>query len=518
LQIARPTETSAFQRSLIYISVILALMSAGGIIVVTLALSLSAQALANAFPLSLVLTIGLVCAVLPVMAVVRLNHVFEHVRESVEQTAQVALVDTLSGLPNRRSFMIALDKNLLALDPDGAGIAVMFLDLDRFKEVNDRFGHAAGDRLICAFADRIRARLRGSDVLARFGGDEFAIIQTNVKGVQDAEALAKRVLEATSQGFQLDEAMAHVGVSIGISLAHGPRHSVDDLMRQSDIALYRAKNDGRNRYMLFEAGMDTQIQLRKIVEDDLRQAIETDRLELYYQPQVTAFGAEITSFEALVRWRHPVRGYIPPSDFIPLAEASGLVMMLGDWVMRRACADAVSWPSKLGVAVNVSPIQFKQPDFVARVGEILAETGLDPHRLEVELTEGVLIDDADAAESAIIDLRAMGVRVALDDFGTGYSSLIYLRRFAFDKIKIDRGFLESLEATGESAIIVHSVVHLGRALGLTVTAEGVETVEQQRLLQSIGCHLLQGYLFSRPVPLDDALKLLAGPSAAASAA
>jgi diguanylate cyclase len=279
-------------------------------------------------------------------------------------------------------------------------------------------------------------------------------------------------------------------------------------MRLADTALYEAKSEGRNRYRVFQRRMDETIRMRKVVEDELRQAIANDELVLHYQPVFSADGETIEVLEALVRWPHPKQGMIPPTSFISMAEERGLIIPLGEWVLRRACEDAKRWPH-LRIAVNVSAIQFRHRDFVASVMRALAETGFDASRLELELTEGVVVEDADAAEAAMMELRALGVNLALDDFGTGYSSLIYLRRFAFDKIKIDRSFLESMEATGESAILVHSIVHLGRALGLTVTAEGVETPEQHRFLQALGCHQLQGYLFSKPVTADEIDRMVA---------
>jgi predicted signal transduction protein with EAL and GGDEF domain len=314
------------------------------------------------------------------------------------------------------------------------------------------------------------------------------------------------------------DALVSVGVSIGIALApeNGMTHEV--LMRLADTALYHAKSEGRNRFCFFERTMDEAIQMRKVVEDDLRHAILRDELTLHYQPLYSADGSTVVAVEALVRWPHPKQGLISPNRFIAIAEERGLVIPLGEWVLRRACLDGKRWPH-LRIAVNVSPIQFRHRDFVDGVVRILRETSFDPARLELELTEGVVVEDADAAEAAMMELRGLGVNLALDDFGTGYSSLIYLRRFAFDKIKIDRSFLESMEATGESAILVHSIVHLGRALGLTVTAEGVETREQHRFLQALGCHQLQGFLFSKPIPPEEIDRLLeAGAKAEAKVA
>jgi diguanylate cyclase len=437
------------------------------------------------------------------------SRVTANMLQSEAKAQHMAGHDTLSGLPNRFRFTEHLKGVLSRLEDNGPGISVLFVDLDKFKDVNDTFGHAAGDIVIRECAQRMAAQLRTSDVLSRFGGDEFAIIQTDVRSPVDTELLARRIIDAIRPAFQLGENEAYIGASIGIALAPENSKEASELMRLADIAMYRAKNGGRNRACFFEQKMDDSLRIRKVVEDDLRHAIERNQLELYYQPQVSADGSKILGVEALVRWRHPVLGLIPPIEFITIAEERGLIVQLGEWVIRQACKDAIHWED-ITVACNVSAIQFRQTDFVDSVKKALEDTGFEPTRLELELTESVVVADADQAEDSIMELRSMGIKLALDDFGTGYSSLIYLRRFAFDKIKLDKSFLDSLEDTGESAILVHSVVHLGRALGLTVTAEGVETAEQQRFLQAVGCHLLQGYLFSRPVPfaqMNDMLKL-----------
>ena len=442
-----------------------------------------------------------------VLILVHVGRVARAVADGHARADHDANHDALSGLPNRALFTDRLDAALARVARDKACLAVLCLDLDRFKDINDRFGHDGGDAVIRAVGRRLSDLLRGADTLARFGGDEFAILQTDVRSPQDVEALARRILEALRQPVELTDGVLHIGVSIGIALAPTDGVERDHLMRLADVALYRAKQEGRGRYAFFEQRMDETLKLTRLVEDDLRAAIERDELELHYQPQVSPDGGRILGVEALVRWNHPARGRIQPGEFIAIAEERGLVAPLGEWVLRRACRDAAAWPG-VTVAVNVSPVQFRGGDFVATVARILAEESFDASRLELELTEGVLVADEDGAENAMMDLRALGVRLALDDFGTGYSSLIYLRRFAFDKIKIDRSFLESMETTGESAILVHSVVHLGRALGLTVTAEGVETEEQHRFLQAVGCHELQGYLFSKPVPAADISRLL----------
>jgi diguanylate cyclase (GGDEF)-like protein len=427
--------------------------------------------------------------------------------ESEARAQQLAGQDLLSGLPNRALFNQYLDAEIGRTARTGSSFALFYLDLDRFKEINDSFGHEAGDRLIKAATQRIGAILRGGDRLARLGGDEFAVLQTEVRSPRDCEMLAKRILQEMAQPFDLGEQKVFAGISIGIALHPHDAKDLQGLMRRADLALYRAKNEGRNRFCFFEQRMGEELRMRKTVEDELRSAIDRDELTAQYQPIVSADGERVVGLEALVRWRHPVHGLIWPERFVGVAEDSGLILPLGEWMLRRACTDARRWP-ELYVAVNVSPIQFRHKAFPVAVERILKETGMEPSRLELELTEGVIVKDADQAENAIIELRAQGVRLALDDFGIGYSSLIYLRRFAFDKIKIDKSFLQSMEMTGESAIILHSIVHLGRALGLTVTAEGIEHVDQQRFLQALGCHELQGFLFSQPLDADDVTCLL----------
>ncbi len=426
--------------------------------------------------------------------------------DSESKAKRLAGHDLLSGLPNRLLFTDILEIELEKIEEQGGALALFYIDLDRFKEINDSFGHEAGDRVIVAVARRMQETLRATDTVARFGGDEFAILQPNVKSLYDSEQLARRVLAALREPFDIGDNQVRVGASIGMALGPADARDGEVLMHCADLALYRAKTAGRNRFVVFNQTMVAQHEQRRTTEQELRFAIDNDQLVVYYQPIVSIDGRKLVGVEALVRWNHPVRGMVPPSEFISLAESRGLILPLGEYVLRQACKDA-RLLGGIRVAVNVSAIQFRHRNFVQTVENMLAETGLDPARLELELTEGVVVDDADEAENAMIDLRAMGVRLALDDFGTGYSSLIYLRRFAFDKIKIDRSFLESVESTGESAIIVHSVVHLGRALGLTVTAEGIETPEQHRFLQALGAHELQGYMFSRPVPVQQIIAI-----------
>ncbi len=428
--------------------------------------------------------------------------VVSRLSESEAKAKQVAGHDVLCGLPNRFLFNELVDAEIARCKRKRCQSALFYLDLDNFKQTNDSFGHEVGDRSIVAVTERLGKVLRSGDHFARLGGDEFAVLQTDIADPRDCARLAQRMLDAMSTPFDVAGQHVFMGTSIGIALCPQNAATRQELMRQADLALYRAKQAGRNRYAFFEAKMGEELRLRQNAEDELRAAIENDELAMLYQPIMSGDGDRIVSVEGLVRWQHKTHGLLSADSFVSLAEDRGLIVPLGEWVMRHACRDAKRWP-ELKVAVNVSPVQFRQKDFVASVEKILAEAGIEPHRMELELTEGVIISDADLAERSMIDLRALGVTMALDDFGSGYSSLIYLRRFAFDKIKIDRSFLESMEMTGESAIIVQSIVALGRSLGLTVTAEGIETVEQARFLEKLGCDELQGFLFSEPVSAEE---------------
>lgn len=452
--------------------------------------------------------VGLLFAGIFAFVVQRLRAAADQIAIREGQIQRLAGQDELSLLPNRRTFDLRLDQELANLGRTSKGLAVMLIDLDRFKAVNDTYGHTAGDELIRQVAQRLSRVVRTGDTVARIGGDEFGIIQTHGSFPAGCAALGERILEALTEPFVIMGVATTIGCSIGIALAPEDATDREALLRLADTALYQSKHGGRNRYSFFEAQMNRTLALKRMVEEDLRRAIENDELMLHYQPQVSIDGATIVGVEALVRWNHPEHGMVPPAEFIGIAEERGLIVPLSEWVLRQACKEAKRWDG-IRLAVNVSPIQFRHKDFVANVIRALDETGFDPTRLELELTEGVVVDDADAAEAAMMDLRAHGVGLALDDFGTGYSSLIYLRRFAFDKIKIDRSFLEYMETTGESAILVHSIAHLGRALGLRVCAEGVETAEQHRFLQAIGCHELQGFLFSKGVTAAEIDALLA---------
>jgi diguanylate cyclase (GGDEF)-like protein len=378
--------------------------------------------------------------------------------------------------------------------------ALLLLDLDRFKHVNDTLGHAAGDMLIREFGERITCLVRERDTVARLGGDEFAILCVDTGSTEDVEALCQRIVEAIRLPFNLGGTNVFVGVSVGVCVIPPAGGDRIDLMRKADIALYRAKADGRDCYRMFTPAMDETVRMRGTVEDELRIALaKGDELVVYYQPQVRCGDQAIVGLEALVRWQHPRRGLIPPHHFITIAEETGLINEMGDWLLREVCRVSHSWPH-LFVAVNLSPVQFRTPDFAGRMIAIAQECKADARRIELEVTESVLLDDDAQVRSALERLRAAGFRVALDDFGTGYSSLGYLRQFQVDKIKIDRSFIEPLWTSADAAAIVTAVLTLGHALGLTVAAEGVETLDQQRFLVAAGCDVMQGYLYSPAVP------------------
>ena len=406
-------------------------------------------------------------------------------------------IDPLTTLPDRLRFDHVLETAIARSEAD-APVALVAIDIDHFKRVNDTYGHQAGDRLLVGIVERIRRVVRDGDCLARLGGDEFALILPQIDGAGRCAATMHRILDAMIAPFDLGSAQIYATLSLGIAMGPRDGESAATLCQAADLALYRAKHEGRNRFAFFDKTMEQKLHLGRTIEDDLRRAISADELTIAYQPLIRARDGRMNGVEALVRWEHPTLGQIPPEDFIPLAESRGLIVPLGEWVLARACRDAKRWPA-LRIAVNVSPVQFRQRGFVERVGAILASTGIDPTRLDLELTEGVLIQDAEQAEAVIMELRALGIGMGLDDFGSGYSSMIYLRRFAFDKVKIDRAFLQSLETSGEGAIILEYIVSLGHALGLTVTAEGVEQCEQVEFLKKLGCDELQGYFFAPPL-------------------
>ena len=429
-------------------------------------------------------------------------------REAEAQLAHMAHHDALTGLPNR----VLLREHLcraLARTRRGEPVTVLCLDLDRFKAVNDALGHAAGDALLRAVAARLRNCTRETDLVARLGGDEFAIIQEGASQPTDATALARRLVEELAAPFNIDGHQASIGTSIGVALAGDGLDGPDTLLKNADLALYRAKANGRGTWRFFEEEMDARMQARRLLELDLRQALPLGQLEVFYQPLVSTDGQEVSGFEALLRWLHPARGMVSPAEFIPLAEEIGLISEIGHWVLRRACADVASWPGNHRVAVNLSPAQFRNPNLAGEVAQALVDTALDPTRLELEITESLLIGDDAAVLATLHELRALGVRIAMDDFGTGYSSLSYLRRFPFDKIKIDQSFVRGLGDQEDCIAIVRAVAGLGRSLGMAVNAEGVETREQLAALRAEGCGEVQGYLFSKPRPSADIPAFLA---------
>jgi diguanylate cyclase (GGDEF)-like protein len=421
-------------------------------------------------------------------------------------SSRLAGHDTLSGLPNRMLFSQNIDHILARDSRQNTGAALFYIDLDRFKEINDTLGHDAGDAVIIAVGARIRSVMRSCDFSARFGGDEFALFLDNIRSVRDCEMIARRLLESIRAPLNLRGIKIGIGASIGIAMSPGDASDRETLMRLADLALYRAKKDGRNRFAFFEPSMDENLRRRKAAENELRRAIDNHEIAVSYQPIYNAGGEDIVAVEALARWNHPTRGAIPPDHFIRLAEERNLIIPLGEWVLRRACLDAKAWPT-IRLGVNVSAVQFRNRSFVARILKILTDTDFDPHRLELEVTETVVVENIAQTEAAISQLRDIGIRLALDDFGTGYSSMIYLRRFDFDKIKIDRMFLQSVSSAQDRALL-NSIAHLGNALGMTVTAEGVETKEQHQLLRELGYDEMQGYLFSRPVSASEISALL----------
>jgi diguanylate cyclase (GGDEF)-like protein len=411
----------------------------------------------------------------------------------------LALHDPLCGLPNRNYFGERLEAVIQGVRDGAAQAAVLYIDLDHFKDVNDTLGHPVGDELIRNVTHRLSRSLRGGDLVARLGGDEFAVLAPNAADNATVQAIAARILAALCAPYSINGHSIVIGASIGIALIDRRTGGAPDIMRYADMALYRAKNEGRNRACTYDNAMNANLTDRKKLENDLRAAIENDRLHLVYQPVVNASGEVMMGAEALARWDHPERENVPPADFIPIAEHSGLIITLGEWVLRQACRDGKSWPN-LTIAVNVSPLQFRRGDFVDVVERVLSETGFPADRLELEITESTLIGNVDAAETAMLRLKALGVRLALDDFGTGYSSLLYLRRFPFDKLKIDNSFVRSIESAADAAAIVHAIVGLGRGLGMKVTAEGVETAGQQLFLRAAGVHSMQGFRFGKPMP------------------
>jgi diguanylate cyclase (GGDEF)-like protein/PAS domain S-box-containing protein len=428
--------------------------------------------------------------------------------------AFMAQHDSLTGLPNRTLLRQHMDEILSHTRRNAEKVAVLVLGIDNFKAVNDTLGHGIGDKLLRSVAKRLRSTLREEDALARLNSDEFAIIQTGLTRPEEAVLLARRLLESIGEPYLLESHSVVIGASIGIAMAPGDGDESEKLLKNADMALSRAKNDSRGTFSFFEAGMDARAQSRRKIEIDLRHAIETDVLRPYYQPLIDLATGRITGFEALVRWPHPERGMISPAEFIPVAEETGLINGLGGLMLRRACADAALWPDDVRVAVNLSPLQFRVGNLLSVVMDALKQSGLPAKRLELEITETLLLEKSGHVLATLHALRALGVRISMDDFGTGYSSLSYLRSFPFDKIKIDQSFVRDLAANRDAQAIVRSIISLGIGLGVIITAEGVETEAELSCLRAEGCHEGQGYLFSPARPHAEIVVLLRAQSGA----
>jgi diguanylate cyclase (GGDEF)-like protein len=435
---------------------------------------------------------------------------FEDVTERRRAEAQVmhmARHDALTGLPNRALFREKLEQKLAHNET----FAVHFIDLDRFKTVNDTLGHPVGDALLCAVTERVQMAIRGVDTVARLGGDEFAVIQTGARPT-DASELAGRLIQLIAEPFEVFGNQIVIGASIGIAMAPDDGNESDQLLRNSDMALYRVKGGGRGAYHFFEPEMDAEMQLRGALELDLRKALSEQQFELHYQPILDMVSGKVVGVEALTRWNHPDRGKVAPDLFIPIAEETGLIVPLGDWVLRQACRDATTWPSHVSVAVNLSAVQFRNPTLVYSIASALSDTGLAPTRLDLEITETIFLQQDQATLETLRQIRELGVRISMDDFGTGYSSLSYLRSFPFDKIKIDRSFTQELGRREDCLAIIRAVTRLGSSLGMITLAEGVETAEQFEILRAEGCDQAQGFLFSRPVDAKQIGEILHGRS------
>jgi diguanylate cyclase (GGDEF)-like protein/PAS domain S-box-containing protein len=430
-------------------------------------------------------------------------------RRADEKIAHLAHYDALTDLPNRVLFREQIERELEKAKR-GAQFALLYIDIDEFKGINDSLGHHVGDELLKTIAARIKSCIKPTDLIARLGGDEFAVIQTAVGSTADTIEFVSRIHDAIRQPCQCLGHHLSTDASIGIALAPQDGTNLDQLIKNADLAMYGAKAEGRRTHRFFEPAMDARAKARLTMEQDLRQAMVDGGFEIHYQPLLDLGSNEVTGCEALLRWRHPERGMISPAEFIPLAEDTGLINELGDWVLQTACAEAASWPHHIRLAVNVSPIQLKSQTLALRIAGALAASGLTPSRLEIEITEAVLIHDDETALAILHQLRGIGVRIALDDFGTGFSSLSYLKRFPFDKIKIDRCFVSDIEVDG-SAAIVQAVVNIAAARHMTTTAEGVETEQQREILRKLGCTEMQGYLFSAAKPALEVRRLLGTP-------
>ncbi len=434
--------------------------------------------------------------------VITLVDVTTYVRE-----AALAANDPLTGLPNRAGLIAHLTNALGSAKTTGAEVAVLYLDLDRFKLVNDTLGHHIGDLLLIKVADRLRNATRRTDMVARLGGDEFAIVQENESQPRSAEQMARRLVELIGRTYVISGHQLNIGASIGIALAPAHGHDRDTVLRHADLALYRAKADGRSRFRFFQSSMDAEMQVRRRLEEELRRALPLREFHLVYQPQYRLDPHRLIGFEVLLRWSHPRRGAVATSEFIPVAEEIGLIIPIGEWVLHTACREATNWDPSIGVAVNVSAAQFRNGKLVDTVRAVLRQSGLEPSRLELEITETALLDNTEIVLAQLRGLKQLGVRVAMDDFGTGYSSLSYLRKFPFDKIKIDQSFVQGVEESPDCGAIVRAVVALGQSLGIDTIAEGIETDEQLSRIKAEGCRTVQGFLTGRPMSPEAAIEL-----------
>ncbi|WP_456685480.1 putative bifunctional diguanylate cyclase/phosphodiesterase [Bradyrhizobium sp. P5_C11_2] len=427
----------------------------------------------------------------------------EDITERTNAEARIthlARFDELTALPNRVSFRDEIERLLAHSHHAERLSALLFIDLDQFKQVNDTLGHPCGDQLLCAVANRLREMLRPEDFVARFGGDEFVVFQQNIGAAEDAASLARRIVERLSERYRIDNHLVEIGASVGIALTSPDGVSADTLLKNADMALYRAKADGRGTFCFFRDEMAATVEARRILELDLRKALANEEFELFYQPLVNLKSGKITTCEALLRWNHPVRGTVSPVDIIPVAEDMGLIVDLGRWILRRACMECMKWPEGVSVAVNFSPQQFHQRDVLSEIRYALEVSGLPAHRLEIEITESSLLRNTQLTHDILSQLHALGVRISLDDFGTGYSSLSYLHNFPMQKVKIDRSFLEGID-TDRPLTLLRGVARLSADLGMAVVVEGIETNEQLELISADGTvSEAQGYLFSRPVP------------------
>lgn len=431
-------------------------------------------------------------------------------RRAAREIERIAHFDTLTSLANRFQFQQRLERDLRHIRKRGLSLALLCIDLDQFKEVNDTLGHTIGDRLLCAVAERLRECVRSVDMVARFGGDEFCILMHPTIETPPADALARRVIEAIGRPYVVEGHTIVIGASVGLCIAPRDAISVEGLLKCGDLAMYHSKAAGRRQAIWFETSMEDALVSKRRIERELREALRTEALEVHYQPIYDARDQTISTCEALTRWRHPQLGYVPPSSFIPIAEETGMIVELGEWVLRRACRDAHLWPSAARVAVNFSSRQFQQPDMIERVRSALDAAGLAPSRLEIEITESTLMQDTEDAAAKIAGLRAIGVRLSLDDFGTGFSSLGYLNRFPVDKVKLDRSFVSELSVSSKTQAIVGAVSLLTAELGIDLVAEGVETHEQRALLLAKNVHLMQGFLFSMAKPQAELAQIFSG--------